>query len=55
MAKRKKPVGAPIKPESEKVVPILFYTKRKNVESLGSLEDARFKAKQLLEEFINNQ
>ena len=55
MAKRKKPVGAPIKPESEKVVPILFYTKRKNVEALGSLEDARFKAKQLLENFINNQ
>jgi hypothetical protein len=53
MAKRKKPVGAPIKPESEKVVPILFYTKRKNVEALGSLENARVKAKELFENHIN--
>jgi hypothetical protein len=55
MAKRKKPVGAPIKPESEKVVPILFYTKRKNVDELGNIENARYKAKQLLEDYINNK
>jgi hypothetical protein len=55
MAKRKKPVGAPIKPESEKVVPILFYTKRKNVDEIGGVENARFKAKELFENHINNQ
>lgn len=55
MAKRKKPVGAPIKPESEKVVPILFYTKRKNVDEIGGVENARFKAKELFENHINNK
>jgi hypothetical protein len=55
MAKKIKPVGAPIKPISEKVVPILFYTKRKNVDELGSIENARFKAKQLFENYLNNK
>jgi hypothetical protein len=55
MAKKNKPVGAPSKPESEKVVPILFYTKRKNVDEIGGVENARFKAKELFEQLINKQ
>jgi hypothetical protein len=55
MAKRKKPVGAPSKPESEKVVPILFYTNRKNVDEIGGVENARVKAKELFENHINPQ
>jgi hypothetical protein len=55
MAKKNKSVGAPEKPQSEKVVPVTFYTKLKNVTELGSIDNARFKAKELFENHINNK
>jgi hypothetical protein len=53
--KKNKSVGAPEKPQSEKVIPVTFYTKLKNVNELGGIENARFKAKQLFENHINNK
>jgi hypothetical protein len=55
MAKKNKSVGAPEKPQSEKVVPVTFYTKLKNVTELGSIENARFKAKELFENYLNGK
>ena len=55
MAKKNKSVGAPEKPQSEKVIPVTFYTKLKNVNELGGIENARFKAKQLFEGYLNNK
>ena len=55
MANKIKSVGRPKKVESDKVLSVTFYTKNKNIKEIGGMDNARFKAKELFENHINNK
>jgi len=49
MAKKKSKTGRKKLPQSEKTILVGFYTKQKNVDTVGGIENARFLAKEHIE------
>lgn len=52
MAKKKIKTGRKKLPQAEKTILVGFYTKQKNVDGVGGIENARYLAKEHIEKLV---